>query len=244
MRLDPLEFLAAFLPGDYRVLTRTGVEINNLQYWSDDYSAAYAIAWAKAFGEMPILRDPQAYWPIDRWTVERLSGDRLDRFRAAFDAQFWSTIPAIGGAVEACHQLVDAGYRLVCISALDDAFVGARQSNLEMLGFPIADVIATGSQTEEVSPKAAAVAKLQPLVFVDDYLPYHRGLPADVHKALILRAPGGSPNVGAELANVDSQHADLQAFTEWWLGRPLRGFSAFHPVGAAVDITTKKREEP
>ncbi|SDX70799.1 Mu transposase C-terminal domain-containing protein [Lysobacter enzymogenes] len=38
MGFDPLEFLAAFLPGDYRVLTRTGVEINNLQYWSDALS--------------------------------------------------------------------------------------------------------------------------------------------------------------------------------------------------------------
>lgn len=208
-----------------------------------DYCTAYAGAWAKAFGEMPALRDPQAYWPIDRWVVDRLSGDRLDRFRSAFDEQFWSTIPAIDGAIEACHQLVDAGYRLVCISALDDAFAGARQRNLEMLGFPIADVIATGGETGQLSPKAVAVAKLQALAFVDDYLPYHRGLPAGVHKALILRAPGGSPNVGAELANVDSQHADLRAFTEWWLGRPVRRFSA-HTVGVALDITTKKREEP
>lgn len=32
---DPLEFLATFLPGENRVLTRTGVEIHRLQYWAD-----------------------------------------------------------------------------------------------------------------------------------------------------------------------------------------------------------------
>ncbi|AWV06250.1 HAD family hydrolase [Marilutibacter maris] len=187
-----------------------------------DYSTAYAHAWAKAFGTLPELRDPQAYWPIDRWAVVRLSGERLATFRSAFDEAFWSTIPAIVGAVEACQQLVDAGYRLVCISALDEAYATARQRNLEVLGFPIADVVVTGGEAGEVSPKAAAVVKLQPLAFVDDYLPYHRGLPTGVHKALILRAPGGSPNVGAELAHVNSQHIDLRAFAEWWLGESLR----------------------
>ena len=32
---DPLEILATFLPGDSRVLTRTGIEIHRLQYWAD-----------------------------------------------------------------------------------------------------------------------------------------------------------------------------------------------------------------
>ena len=35
MSLDPLEFLATFLPGDTRRLTRTGVQIHSLQYWVD-----------------------------------------------------------------------------------------------------------------------------------------------------------------------------------------------------------------
>lgn len=35
---NPLEFIAAFLPGEDRVLTRTGVEIHRLQYWSDGLS--------------------------------------------------------------------------------------------------------------------------------------------------------------------------------------------------------------
>lgn len=184
-----------------------------------DYSTAYAHAWAKAFGTMPTLRDPDAYWPIDRWAVERLQGERLAIFRAVFDETFWSGIPAIPDAIKACHQLVDAGYRLVCISAIDQVFAAARQHNLTALGFPIAEVIPTSSQDGAFSPKAAAIARLQPVAFVDDYLPYHRRIASPVHKALILRAPGGSPNVGAELACIDSQHVNLSAFVGWWLGR-------------------------
>lgn len=105
----------------------------------------------------------------------------------------------------------------MCISAVDRTYAAARQHNLRWLGFPIAEVIATSRQDGIVSPKAAAVAQLLPVAFVDDYLPYHRGIMAPVHKALILRAPGGSPNVGSELSSVDSQHADLRAFANWWL---------------------------
>lgn len=35
MTHDPIEFLVTFLPSEERVLTRTGVEVHRLQYWSD-----------------------------------------------------------------------------------------------------------------------------------------------------------------------------------------------------------------
>jgi len=184
-----------------------------------DYNAAYANAWEKAFGKLPALRDPDAYWPMDHWAVERLSGESLTRFRSEFNEEFWSTIPAIDGAVEACNQLADEGYRLVCVTALDEAFAEARRHNLLALGFPIDHVIVTAGAGHDVSPKRDAIERLMPAAFVDDFLPYHRGLSADVHKALILRESNGSPNVGVELADVDSQHANLKAFTTWWLER-------------------------
>lgn len=184
-----------------------------------DYNAAYAVAWRKAFGVLPALRDPNAYWPIDRWAVEQISGKALTRFRSEFNEEFWSTIPAIDGAVEACMRLADAGYRLVCVTALEEAFAESRRHNLLTLGFPISEVIVTASAGLDVSPKRAAIERLMPAAFVDDFLPYHHGIPAEVHKALILREPNGSPNLGVELADVDSQHANLKAFTTWWLDR-------------------------
>jgi hypothetical protein len=57
------------------------------------------------------------------------------------------------------------------------------------------------------------------VAFVDDYLPYFAGIPRQVHAALILREPNGSPNVGPDLENIDSRHQDLAGFADWWLAQ-------------------------
>lgn len=182
-----------------------------------DLHLGYAIAWQRAFGVYPAERDPQAYWPIDRWQVERLDGERRLQLRAQFDERFWTSLPAIDGAVPACHRLHDAGFDLVCVTALDAEFAPARLRNLRTLGFPIERVIATGHHEGERSPKAYAIEALRPLAFVDDYIVYMRGVPEHVHTALVLRAPNGSPNTGEELALAKSVHQDLAAFADHWL---------------------------
>ena len=184
-----------------------------------DFHLGYASAWQRAFGHLPVERDRQAYWPMDRWHVERLDAARRELFRAAFDGHFWSTVPAIDGAVRACERLRDAGFDLVCVSALDLEFEAARLRNLRDLGFPIERVIATGNAIGERSPKADTIIELRPVAFVDDYVPYMRGVPGDVHTALVLRAPNGSPNVGVDLALAKSVHDDLAGFVEHWLAR-------------------------
>jgi len=184
-----------------------------------DFHAGYAGAWQRAFGVRPLERDPQAYWPMDRWMVERLDEARRAHFRRHFDETFWTTVPAIDGAVEACHRLHEAGFDLVCVSALESDFEAARLRNLRQLGFPIERVVATGNAPGERSPKADAIAELDPAAFVDDYLPYLRGVPAHVHTALVLRAPNGSPNVGPELMLARSVHDDLAGFATEWLAR-------------------------
>lgn len=183
-----------------------------------DLHAAVAMAWERAFGVRPAERDPLAYWPKDRWEVTwPEAGEALERFRACFDEDLWSSLPALPGAVEACHRLHDAGYTLVCVTALRPHLEAARLRNLRGLGFPIERVIATGSTEGERSPKADAIAAMSPAAFVDDYLPYLRGLPANVHAALVLRAPNGTPNAGDELRLAHSTHADLAAFADHWL---------------------------
>ena len=184
-----------------------------------DFQLAYASAWARAFGRAPAERDPLAYWPMDRWAVERLAPERRLIFRAAFDAHFWTTMPPIAGALDACHRLHHAGFDLVCVSALGPEFEAARLRNLRNCGFPIERVIATGNAEGERSPKADAIEGLNPLAFVDDYVPYMRGLPDHVHTALVLRAPNGSPNVGADMALAKSVHHDLAGFADHWLAR-------------------------
>lgn len=183
-----------------------------------DLHLGYARAWQRAFGTYPAERDPQAYWPADRWEVDRLDAERREQLRAMFDEQLWATLPALPGAVEACHRLHDAGFELVCVTALDDRFRTARARNLRELGFPIRRVLATGHVEGDRSPKADAIEQLRPLAFVDDYIAYMRGIPRYVHTALILRAPNGSPNVGEELALARSVHQDLADFADHWLG--------------------------
>ncbi len=184
-----------------------------------DFHLGYAGAWKRAFGTMPQERDPLAYWPMDRWNVERLAPEHRPTFRAAFDTHFWTTMPPLPGALDACNRLHDAGHELICITALDNEYEGARLTNLRRLGFPIERVVATGHSEGERSPKADAIESLDPAAFVDDYIVYMRGLPRHIHTALILRGPNGSPNVGPELALAKSVHDDLAGFADHWLAR-------------------------
>ncbi len=150
-----------------------------------------------------------------------MSGERLTSLRASFDEAFWSNIPAIEGAVAATCDLADAGYELVCVSALEPVFEKARLRNHRALGFPIERVIATSRAIESAgNPKAPVLASLQPVAFVDDYLPFMQGLPGNIHTALLRSDMTGSPNHGPELRAVRTQHSDLAAFASWWLGQP------------------------
>lgn len=160
-----------------------------------DYGAAYPHAWQSAFGVFPRERDPEAYRPLDRWDVERLAGARLELFRRQFDESFWSSIPAMPGAIDASHALQKAGHVLVCVSALDPIYEQARLRNLRKLGFPIERVIATPHANVLGNPKAAANTALQPIAFVDDFLPYLVGLPQGIHTAL-LRSHAVTADVG------------------------------------------------
>jgi len=183
-----------------------------------DLHMGFACAWERAFGAFPEERDPQAYWPQQRWDVPPLDAEQRLQLRAHFDETLWESLPAIAGALEACHRLHDAGHELVCVTALDDRFRKARLRNLRSLGFPIDRVLATGHVEGPRSPKADAIESLRPVAFVDDYVAYLRGVPAYVHTALVLRAPNGSPNVGEELALARTVHQDLADFTDHWLG--------------------------
>jgi hypothetical protein len=182
-----------------------------------DYHDAYARAWERAFGETPALIDPCAYWPYERWGGERLIGRRLERLRACIDEEFWSTMRPLPGALQACKDLVAAGYGLVCVSAIEPVFHAARWRNLRLCGFPIEGLIATANLESHESPKAKALRELKPVAFVDDYAPYLQGIGSDIHAALILRDQSNSPNTGEWLQLAHSTHANLPEFAQWWL---------------------------
>ncbi|WPC68009.1 HAD family hydrolase [Rhodoferax ferrireducens] len=187
-----------------------------------DYHHAYRQVWQKAFGVLPELADPQAYFPIHRWKVPMLDVAQRNHLRECQDEVFWSTLPAIGGALDAALSLDAAGFELICVSALPLKFEAARLKNIRDLGFPIKRVYATPVNPDNEpnrSVKAGALETILPVAFVDDYAPYLRGIPTSVHAALIMREPNGSPNVGEDLALAHSKHEDLSAFARWWLKR-------------------------
>ena len=202
---------------------RTRTNLNLLALDADgvllDYHAAYARAWEKAFGGIVRVADPLAYWAKDRYGLPHLDGAELAHFRAQFDDDFWSSVPAIPGALEAARSLAAAGYDLVCLTAVRPEHHGAREANLRALGFPIVRMVSAHGDSSVRSPKADALAEMMPAAFVDDYLPYMRGAPATIHTALIDRSPNGSPNAGHELSLARSVHADLGDFASFWLSR-------------------------
>ena len=108
-----------------------------------DYLEGYAEAWREAFGTRPAVRDPFGYGPLERFEVPRLDAEGRARFRKHFGTKFWSSVPAIPGAVEASVHLHDAGFELVCVTALDAEFEASRLKNLRALGYPIERVCAT-----------------------------------------------------------------------------------------------------
>jgi phosphoglycolate phosphatase-like HAD superfamily hydrolase len=182
-----------------------------------DYNLAYASAWQRAFGYYPSEKNSDAYWAIDRWDVQRLEGPDLAKFKSCFDTLFWSSLPAIPGALQACHALHSAGFRLVCVTALSEKYGSARLDNLRLLGFPIEQVYTADVHHTDRSPKADILNTLQPIAFVDDYLPFLVGIKPFTHCALIHRRATQSPNTKEPLAIAGSQHADLLEFTDWWL---------------------------
>ena len=151
--------------------------------------------------------------------MRQLEGDSLSNFRTVFDASFWSTIPAIKGALDACHALSQAGFKLICVTALPGKFQAARLQNLVQLGFPIETVLTVDHSESTLSPKAEIINLLKPIAFVDDYLPYLSGVHVDIHRALITRETEMSPNKGSLLDNISSMHTNLEDFAKFWLKR-------------------------
>ena len=128
-------------------------------------------------------------------------------------------MPPIAGALDACHRLHDAGFELICVSALDLEFEAARLRNLRDLGFPIERVIATGNHEGERSPKADAIEMLEPARLRRRLPPVHaRPAGARAHGAGAARAER-QPERRARPEVGEDQHDDLPGFADHWLSR-------------------------
>lgn len=189
-----------------------------------DYHQAYKEAWFQAFGEKLEEVNANAYSPVQRWGARQLQlPDEFHRLERAMSDDFWLHMQAMDGAAHACQRLYNAGFELICVSALPHKYQYHRYENLQKLGIPIKSVYATGSEWRigKTSPKAVIVNQIKPVVFVDDFAPFLRGVDNEIHKALIMGGSDNSPNVGEDFLLSDSQHPDLQSFVNTWLKKPI-----------------------
>lgn len=99
------------------------------------------------------------------WTQEEKK-----QFRDYWDIDGWRSMPPIHGALEACHRLVNAGYELVCVTAMPEKFSEHRLENFRTHGFPISRLYGVDydKTTTSVNPKKEIIEEIHPLVFVDD----------------------------------------------------------------------------
>jgi len=79
-------------------------------------------------------------------------------------------MPMHDGALEACLLLHNAGYELVCVTAMPAKFIEHRLENFRLHDFPIDRIISTGYDHNNFNnnPKKTTIERLHPVVFVDD----------------------------------------------------------------------------
>ena len=181
-----------------------------------DYNRAYAQVWEKAFGYAPKVRVPAATNFYEHFDVPILIVPELQHLKLFFNDDFWSRIPATPNAVEACSALVNAGYDIVCVTALSERFQDARVENLRLHKLPISKVYTMGgsSLVTHSSPTLETLIALTPTAFVDDYQPYFYGVPSTMHRAFIADRDHAQP-----MDFADSSHSDIGSFAKAWLQR-------------------------
>jgi FMN phosphatase YigB (HAD superfamily) len=91
-------------------------------------------------------------------------------FDKAWDQDGWRIMPTHDGALEACNLLHQAGYELVCVTAMPARFIEHRLENFRLHEFPIDRIVSSGYDADNfhINPKRKIIEDLHPVAFVDD----------------------------------------------------------------------------
>lgn len=184
-----------------------------------NYNIAYGAIYMEHFGATLEVVDTTAYHATNYWGVR--NPERGHPFWDIFAAKGWRNMQAMAGAREACELLHEAGYKLVCVTSMPSDKQADRLANLQELGFPIEEVVATGSRFGFAgNPKKEAIEALKPLYFVDDELRKLKDLPASVRCVLVDPQHPDSPNTGQEDGHLHMRVASLLEFAHQLLAIP------------------------
>lgn len=188
-----------------------------------DYRSAYPKVWMKAFGEDLPMVNPNSYYAHTMYGLKfdyHFDAEHEEvgtKFFGAFGPDIWENMDPLPGAVDACHELVKAGFDLICVSSMpdDSEITKARLRGFKKHGFPIDRLVSTGGKPG-LNPKVDTIIELNPVAFVDDLCTNFLGIPDTIHKALIHLDHNDSPNVRYfDIAT--SQHESLADFVKVYL---------------------------
>lgn len=169
-----------------------------------DYKSGYAHTWEVCFGDTLSVQNP-SYHATTHFGVT--NPDKAGKFWRLFEEHGWVNMKPEPHALDACLRLAEAGYRLVCVTAIPAHCADKRLQNLRELGFPIDDVIATGMKGEG-NPKKAVLDQLAPEWFIDDEAKKLKDLSC---KTILINPPyHDSPNANEDLGFVDHVVVNLK----------------------------------
>ncbi|CAF0802284.1 unnamed protein product [Adineta steineri] len=96
--------------------------------------------------------------------------EEKEKFKQVWNEYGWRRMPMHDGALEACLLLHEAGYELICVTAMSSNFIEHRLENFRLHGFPIDKIISSGYDKDNFNnnPKRKIIEDLNPVVFVDD----------------------------------------------------------------------------
>ena len=123
------------------------------------------------------------------------------------------------GALQACLLLHQAGYELVCVTAMPARFTEHRLENFRSYGFPIDKVICSGYHPTNFNhnPKREIIEELHPVVFVDDLRRNFKDIEGVKTKFVFIdHEHEGDPNEHDNIYH-DVKYPSLLAFAEDFL---------------------------
>ncbi|UJR16548.1 hypothetical protein I4U23_003448 [Adineta vaga] len=151
-----------------------------------NYHSQYSHIYEKTFGTKPTVVSPKAFHARHTYGIN-FNNEEKKQFDDVWTEHGWRTMPTHDGAVQACQLLHDAGYELICVTAMPARFIEHRLENFRSHGFPIDNIISSGynAQDDSHNPKREIIEDLHPVAFVDDFRRNFRNI-AGVHTKLVF----------------------------------------------------------
>ncbi|CAF4163271.1 unnamed protein product [Adineta steineri] len=134
-----------------------------------DYHATFAQIYEQTFGKKLTIVSPNAHYAERKYNVN-FNDEEKEKFKQVWNEYGWRRMPMHDGALEACLLLHEAGYELICVTAMSSNFIEHRLENFRLHGFPIDKIISSGYDKDNFNnnPKRKIIEDLNPVVFVDD----------------------------------------------------------------------------